>query len=232
MELIELKNRIITLFKGKEEELNEILDFTENEKSVYPFNEYELLIHTLIEQKSLTYQDYLEIRYEYIRRNPNLAYFDLVGRTFGNIMETYIHGICPTLKRPVGRTEYDFSLNNIRIEVKSGRVVEANSKKPLIEKALSSDTTANYDIILEQIKPAYCDVFIWIAVYRDKMSIWVLNSKEVEALPAYSNKQHRGNEGEGQFHIKPNNIASLEPYKEDTENLKEAIQRAYRRLYL
>ena len=77
MELSELKNRIITSFSGSEEDLNEVLELVEKDRSVFPFNEYEHLICNLIEKSGLTYDQYVEIRTEYISENPNLWIFEM-----------------------------------------------------------------------------------------------------------------------------------------------------------
>ena len=84
-------------------------------------------------------------------------------------------------------------------------------------------------MILEQIKPDCCDVVVFIAAFRNDILLWILNSKEVVELPTYSAKQHRGNAGEGQFHIKQTNIKLLDKYKFTGENLKVAIEKAAKR---
>lgn len=66
MELIELKAKIIDNFEGNDVELNEIMRLIEADKSIFPFNEYEHLICTLIEKNKLTYEQYISIRSEYI----------------------------------------------------------------------------------------------------------------------------------------------------------------------
>lgn len=54
MELSELKDRIIASFSGTEDDLNEVLELVEKDRSVFPFNEYEHLICNLIEKGGLT----------------------------------------------------------------------------------------------------------------------------------------------------------------------------------
>ena len=56
MELIDLKNKIIEAFSGSRQELETVLSIIEDDKSVFPFNEYEHLICTLIEKRGLTYE--------------------------------------------------------------------------------------------------------------------------------------------------------------------------------
>ena len=65
----------------------------------------------------------------------------------------------------------------------------------------------------QQIKPSCCDVFVWIAVWRDLIRYWVLSSDEVKNNPHYSSGQHRGNVGEGQLWLKETNIAEFKKYE-------------------
>ena len=65
----------------------------------------------------------------------------------------------------------------------------------------------------QQIKPACCDVFVWIGVWRDVIRYWVLSSAEVESNPYYSVGQHRGNVGEGQLWLKDTNIKDFNQYE-------------------
>ncbi len=81
----------------------------------------------------------------------------------------------------------------------------------------------------QQIKPAHCDVFVWVAVWRDVIKYWVLASKEVEKNKFYSKGQHRGNVGEGQLHLRDDNIAEFQVYEVKPNELKAAITRAYER---
>jgi hypothetical protein len=82
----------------------------------------------------------------------------------------------------------------------------------------------------QQLKPQYCDVFIWVAVFRDEIIIWVMSSKEVSQHPLYSKGQHRGNIGnEGQLHIKHDNIYQLDSFILKDDNLENAIRQAAQR---
>ena len=73
-------------------------------------------------------------------------------------------------------------------------------------------------------------MFVWMAVYRDKIVLWVMNSKEVAGHKDYSKGQHRGNSGnEGQLHITEKNIKSLNKYMLKSDNLSLAIKRAVNR---
>lgn len=238
MELTELKRRIIDCFKGTDIELHFILEQIENDQAVYPFNEFEHLICALIETKHLTYQDYLTIRSEYISANPNLWIFEISApRTFGeNFAQTYIQAKSNNLKKPNKKLDpnyngsYDLWFNGIKIEVKASRAVDSESDEPLYMKALSRNTTRPFLMNFQQLKPQYCDIFIWLAVFRDDILIWIMNSDEVLNHPDYSKGQHRGNSGnEGQLHINERNMHSLEQYRLDNNNIEEAILKALER---
>ncbi len=99
--------------------------------SVFPFNEYEYLICSLIEKDGLTYEQYLDIRAEYVAENPNLWIFEISApRGFGEkFAQTYVHGMCRDLKKPSKKLDteysgqYDMLLDGIKIEVKASRAV-------------------------------------------------------------------------------------------------------------
>lgn len=235
MELTELKAKIIQSFSGSANDLEEVLQIVDDDQSVFPFNEYEHLICNLIERGGLTYKQYIDIRTEYINANPNLWLFEISApRGFGEkFAQTYIQGKCSKLRIPNKKLDPDYSgnydlwLDGIRIEVKASRVVNSDSDEPLYMKALSRNTNKNFLMNFQQLKPQCCDVFIWLAVFRDQIVIWVMSSKEVSENPLYSKGQHRGNKGnEGQLHIRQDNIAQLEQYELKDDNLEQAIRDA------
>lgn len=238
MELIELRTKIIESFTGNEEDLCEILSLIEDDYAVYPFNEYEHLIVSLIEKKGLSYEKYLEIRTEYINANPNLWIFEISApRGFGEkFAQTYVKGksnnlLSPNKKLdPDFKGEYDLWLDGIKIEVKASRAVDSNSEDPLYIKALSYNTKQHFLMNFQQLKPQCCDVFIWLAVFRDEIILWVMNSDEVANHELFSKGQHRGNHGnEGQLHIKHDNIHQFDCYKLIDNNIDKAIKDAVKR---
>lgn len=238
MELTELKDRILSEYKGNPSSKIQILRKIENDKAIFPFNEYELLLSTFIAKGNITYEKYLEIRAEYIANNPNLWVFEISApRGFGeSFAQTYLLGKCSKLQ-PASKKfdsqyhgQYDLWMDGIRIEVKASRVCDSRSDEPLYRKALSSNTKCPFLMNFQQLKPQCCDVFIWMAVYRDTISIWVMSSAEVLSHKDYSKGQHRGNNGnEGQLHITEKNIKSLNKYKLKSDNLALAIKRAANR---
>ncbi len=206
--------------------------------SVYPFNEFEYVISTLLGRRVLSLDEYYEMRDNYLERNLFLYIFEISGpRTFG---EAWAQGnlkqLVSDLHKPSKKSdpsycgEYDFYLDGkIRIEVKASRVVDSGSDDPLYVKALASDSTKPFWMNFQQVKPKCCDVFVWIAVWRDKIGYWVLSSYELENHRDYSTGQHRGNTGEGQLHIRQDNINDFKSFEVAPSNLAKAIRDAYER---
>ena len=93
----------------------------------------------------------------------------------------------------------------------------------LINKALSTDSPLKFDMNFQQIKPACCDVFLWIGVWRNEIRYWVLSSHDVLENQYYSKGQHRGNQGEGQLWIKESNIEAFDCYRTAARDLLEHI---------
>jgi len=239
MELTDLKNRLFQTFNGTKTDLEKVLALVEKDQAIFPFNEYEHLICNLIEKGGLTYDQYLDIRTEYISENPNLWIFEISApRGFGEkFAQTYVQGKCSNLKKPSKKLdpnfsgEYDLWLDGITIEVKASRAVDSDSEEPLYMKALSRDTEKRFLMNFQQLKPQCCDVFIWVAVFRDEIVLWVIGSNEVQNHTLFSKGQHRGNKGnEGQLHIKHDNIHQLNSYVLEDNNLEKAIRDAAKRI--
>jgi hypothetical protein len=206
--------------------------------SVYPFNEFEYVISTLLGRTVLTLDQYQELRDGYIERNIFLYIFEISGpRTFGEAWaQGHLKELVSELRKPSKTLdpsysgEYDFLLDDkIKIEVKASRAVDAESNEPLYVKALSSDSTRPFWMNFQQVKPACCDVFVWIAVWRDVIRYWILSSHELQNDPHYSVGQHRGNVGEGQLHVRQDNIASFKKYEARPDRLAGAIRDAFKR---
>jgi hypothetical protein len=206
--------------------------------SFYPFNEYEYLISHLLAKDVLTLDQYLELRDNYIARNMYLYIFEVSApRGFGEAWaQGHLKELVPEVVKSTKKLDpnysgqYDFLLDGkIRIEVKASRAVDASMDAPLYVKALASDSTKPFWMNFQQIKPACCDVFVWIAVWRDVIKYWVLSSREVDTSQYYSKGQHRGNVGEGQLHVKPENIRAFDAFQVQPNKLAEAIREAYKR---
>lgn len=210
--------------------------------SVYPFNEYEYIISNLLGVNKITFEDYLKIREEYLARNEYLHIYEKYGSptAFGiTWAQSHIHAIVPEMKKPTRKeypdfdNEYDFfyrhGKNNIKIEVKASRAVDAKSDEPLFIKALAWNSQKPFDMNFQQIKTDQCDVFVLVAVWRDTIKYWVFASKEVEKNKYYSKGQHRGNVGEGQLHLNHDNIKEFVKYEAKPKELLEKIIVSYKK---
>lgn len=217
----ELQDKILKMKAITGESCNLDEEFLNNLYSVYPFNKFEYIISHLIAKNVITLEQYLDIRNSYIDRNKYLYVFEITApRTFGETWaQRHLNEVVPELKRPSTfydpeySGQYDFWYNGIKIEVKASRAVKRKSGDSLILKALSSDSKQGFDMNFQQIKPECCDVFVWIAVWRDVIRYWVLSSDEVANNKYYSTGQHRGNVGEGQLWLKETNIDEFNEYE-------------------
>jgi hypothetical protein len=158
-------------------------------------------------------------------------------RTFGETWaQAHLKELVPDLQKPSKKCDpgysgqYDFLLDNIKIEVKASRAVDSSrSDAPLYLKALGTASELPFWMNFQQIKPACCDVFVWIAVWRDTIKYWIQSSHEIETSVHYSKGQHRGNVGEGQLHVRRDNIRDFDRYLSPSDKLRNAIVAAYER---
>lgn len=204
--------------------------------AVYPFNKFEYVISHLIAKGIITLDDYLDMRAEYLQRNKYLHLFELAPRTFGetwgqqHLMELVQAFQIPTKRLdPSFSGEYDLLLKGIHVEVKASRAVKKIGGDTLANKALASTSKSKFDMNFQQLKPGCCDVFVWIAVWRDKIDYWVMSSKEVQDNPLLSN-QHRASQlsesgavVEGQIHINNGNYADFEKYRVQAHDIYRRI---------
>lgn len=227
----ELKSKITLMRKKTNNSIDLRDESLDDLYSVYPFNKFEYVISHLIATETISLQEYLDIRNSYLERNKYLYVFEITApRTFGETWaQRHLNEVVPELKKPSTALdptysgEYDFWYNGIKIEVKASRAVKRKSGDALIIKALSSDSKSGFDMNFQQIKPTCCDVFVWIAVWRDKIRYWVLSSDEVSNNKYYSTGQHRGNVGEGQLWLKESNIEEFAEYEVGVRDILTAI---------
>ena len=215
-----LKNHLNKFIKTlSSQQRNKLKNRLDDLISVYPFNEYEYIISSLLGLDKITLDDYLDIRDEYTARNMYLYIFEISApRGFGEQWaQGHLKELAPELIKPTKKLDKKYSgqydllykpseKQTIKIEVKASRAVDFNSQEPLYVKALSWKSKKPFDMNFQQVKPKCCDVFVWIGVWRDSIKYWILSSKEVEKNKYYSKGQHRGNIGEGQLHLKHDNI--------------------------
>lgn len=215
--------------------------------SVYPFNKFEYVISHLIAYGCLSIDDYLDMRSEYLSRNRYLRVFEITApRAFGEQWaEHHLSDVFQELKHPTKKLdptykgEYDLWLDGIKIEVKASRVVDSDSDEPLVYKALSSNSKKPFLMNFQQMKPKCCDVFVWIAVWRDVVRYWVIPSAVIQELSKYVDEarfspQHRKESEdqeekdifEGQFFLTDKNIHNFANYEAYSNDIIEKIKQA------
>ena len=76
----------------------------------------------------------------------------------------------------------------------------------------AENKTSDYDCNIQQLKPDCFDYLYYGVFFADSIIIFKMQSSEVLSFPGFSDKQHRGNIGEGQFHIKSSNYNQHKKY--------------------
>lgn len=240
MEILKHKLEVLKNCLSDQEKLQLNNQLQDSQYTAYPFNKFEYTMSYLMAKKIITFNDYLDIRTEYLQRNKYLYLFELAPRTFGETWgQRHLMELVPEMKKPSKKLdtefkgEYDLLLDNIHIEVKASRAVKKIGGDTLAEKALLSRSNSKFDMNYQQLKPGCCDVFVWIAVWKDKIDYWVLSSKDVQNSPLLSN-QHRASQlsdsgavVEGQIHITDANYHEFEKYRIQPDDLYAAIIKAY-----
>jgi len=79
--------------------------------SVYPFNEYEFIISTLLGADVLSLDDYYVLRDEYIARNLYLYIFEISApRGFGELWsQGHLKELVPKLIKPTKKLDAEYS---------------------------------------------------------------------------------------------------------------------------
>lgn len=87
-------------------------------------------------------------------------------------------------------------------------VVEQCQKANFGNRALSSTDMYNYDFDcnIQQVKRFEFDILYYGLFFADRIAIFRMNSDKIMSCLGYSDKQHKGNEGEGQFHLNHSSI--------------------------
>jgi len=245
---MEILEQELDLFIDKLNNANDFRVALDEIKSIYPFNRYEYIISALLSKNILTFDEYNDLRDNYINRNLFLHVFEISApRGFGDTWAfSHLLSVEPEFKRPskkidpTYRGEYDLYLpylgQNIKIEVKASRAVDRDkADEPLYIKALSSNTQKRFLMNFQQLKPSCCDVFLWIAVYRDCVKYWVLKNTVIQRHNDFT-PQHRNestverpkdyekfNIFEGQIMITNANINTINEYIVESRGLRQAI---------
>lgn len=142
--------------------------------------------------------------------------FALRTRRFGSVAEIMIKKMYQLEdSHTVAYDKFD-TLQNNRIEVKFSTVMKENDEKinesNVIEQCLKANIANRamkyedkekykFDCNIQQIKCHKFDILYYGLFFVDKILLFKMTSVQVKNCRGYSDKQHDGNIGEGQFHI-------------------------------
>lgn len=166
--------------------------------------------------------------------------FALRTRRFGSVAELMIQKLFQLKdSKRLEFDKYDSRTQN-KIEIKFSVAMKKNEApitlNNLIEQCLIANTSNrvikledvdkyNFDRNIQQIKTVEFDILYYGLFFADKILIFKINSTQIKhANIGYSDKQHRNNKGEGQFHITNENFK----YHYDNFFVKEI---SYKELY-
>lgn len=129
----------------------------------------------------------------------------IVKNITGSYFSSDIHHDLNTGAATETRIEVKFS----RVERRHGKVInQHNVLNVLSEEGLEirlfpfGEWRQNkFDCNIQQIKKAEFDFLVYGLMFADRVIIFIATPDQVDERMGYSDKQHKGNVGEGQFHI-------------------------------
>ncbi len=148
--------------------------------------------------------------------------FSLHTRRFGTVAELVVQRLAGLgASKAIFHDLFD-DAEEQRVEVKFSRVLRSHDEPITIENvlaviehataadrlvALQEASNVTFDSNIQQVKPAEFDVLYYGLCFADAVVIFRVASGDIaNAEIGYSSKQHKGNVGEGQFHISQDNL--------------------------
>jgi len=228
MDLGELKQRLEALIQSLNVKNQQPLkDKIKSLISVFPFNEYEFILMSLLDRKVITFNEYENLRKDYVSTNRYLYLYELAPRIFGEMWHQHIMNLDDRFEKPNKDFDpdydgqYDLWIDGVKVEVKACRAINTKKQGSLVSKALQYKSDEPFWMNYQQIKADLADVFIFIGVWVDKMVYWVLTSKEVKENRHYSS-QHRGGI-EYQIGVTERNIREFDIYIVESDKLGDVV---------
>lgn len=148
--------------------------------------------------------------------------FQMNTRRFGKVMEIAVANITGTYFSDNIHHDLNTGIDTgTKIEVKFSRVekrhnitVEEGNVLDVIENEglsvrlfpFGEWKDHNFDCNIQQIKKAEFDVLFYGLLFADRVVIFMATPEQINSNMNYSDKQHKGNVGEGQFHITPKTL--------------------------
>lgn len=152
------------------------------------------------------------------------AIFDINTRRFGTVCEAIVMRIAEAGKglnqfhdlycdKTESRIEVKFS----RVQRKAGFAITPDTVVKAIFAELDENRTVNFsdwknakfDCNIQQVKCSEFDILYYGLFFWDKLLIFRMTSEQVKSDKNifYSDRQHKGNVGEGQFHVNSRTFA-------------------------
>ncbi len=140
--------------------------------------------------------------------------YSLYTTRFGTVAELMVQKLYDMSNS--NTTAFDKIYQGERVEIKFSRALKENTDKirlaNVIEQCLNNssknrgikyyiDNKPAFDCNIQQVKPAEFDWLYYGLFFLDCIVIFKIKSQDIPTLPNWSDKQHRGNVSEGQFHI-------------------------------
>lgn len=149
------------------------------------------------------------------------ALFQLSTRRFGKVTEILIKRLIKLDKNLNKYHDLYNSKNKERVEVKFS-VVRKNYDFPIQENAIIESIMSKlainrrvkfenwkltkFDCNIQQIKKSEFEILYYGLFFSECILIFKIPSEKIDHKIYYSNKQHKGNVGEGQFHLNQNTL--------------------------
>lgn len=142
-------------------------------------------------------------------------------RRFGNVAEIMIaklynlddsHSLAYDKYNPFTEERIEIKFSTVMKRnsqaIRSSNIIEQIAAANVSNRTVSYDNaeTTSFDCNIQQVKCSEFDLLYYGLFFSDAIEIFQMTSDDVLKLTGYSNKQHRGNTGEGQFHITNSNI--------------------------
>jgi hypothetical protein len=148
--------------------------------------------------------------------------FALNTRRFGSVAEvlikrlvslgkakTQFHDLYDDYKKKRVEVKFSRALKKSELLVTEATVLQcveaATSEKRMVTWA--DRTRVEFDCNIQQVKRAEFDHLYYGIFFADCVAIFHITSEQIGPQIYYSDKQHKGNEGEGQFHLNQDTIA-------------------------
>ena len=124
------------------------------------------------------------------------------------------------------KIEVKFSrvLKENAVSIKKENVISEAKAANLILRMIQSSDNSAFDCNIQQVKTKEFDFLYYGLFFEDIIYVYKIKSQMVKKIPGYSDKQHRGNVGEGQFHINNKNILEHEKYLDKKVSYEELYE--------